>query len=406
MKVSDYRDIVGESHTAQLYRMAEPLRGKRLVMVNSTSAGGGVAEILHRLVPLLNDLGINTRWEVIKGDETFFNVTKTFHNTLQGNDEPLTDEMFEVYKETNRRNAAEINLDADFVVIHDPQPAALIDARANGNSKWIWRCHIDVSHPNSRVWQFLRGYVERYDASIFSMSSFAQDLPHPQVLINPSIDPLSEKNRELTEGEIEEVFRQYGIPRDKPILLQVSRFDRFKDPIGVIRAYQLVKKHQDCRLVLAGGAATDDPEGAIVLAEVQQAAADDPDIHVLLLPPFSDKAINALQRGADIVFQKSLREGFGLTVSEALWKGKPVIGGAAGGITLQVIDGHTGYLVHSVEGAAYRARYLLRRPELSKQMGAIGREYVRRNFLSTRNVRDYLALLLRLPYPGQYVIQI
>lgn len=391
VRIEDYREVAPRGTVDFLLNLSERVRGRSFLHVNSTRYGGGVAEILNRLVPMMNTLGIEARWEVIKGNPDFFAVTKSFHNALQGQEQVITEEMYEMYLQVNRENAEKIPLEADLVLIHDPQPAALIESRKQG--KWIWRCHIDISQPQRRVWNFLRRFVARYDAAIFSLPNFAQRLPIPQFLIYPSIDPLSDKNRELSRAEVNQILDRLEIPRDKPILLQASRFDRFKDPLGVINAYRLVKKHNDCRLILAGGGAADDPEGAVVLAEVREAAGRDPDIHILELPPDAHLEINALQRAATIVLQKSTKEGFGLTVSEAMWKGKPVIGGAVGGITVQIIDDVTGYLVHTVEGAAFRIRHLLNNPELIGRMGGAAREHVRRNFLITRHLGDYLTLL-------------
>ena len=386
-----YRDVAPPGAVETLYRFSERVRGKRFTHVNSTRVGGGVAEMLQCLLPLLDELGIVTRWEVLRGDEEFFRVTKSFHNALQGQEQKITAGMLEHYLETNRQNAAQLDVGGDLVFIHDPQPAALIEHRNGGT--WVWRCHIDASHPQRRVWSFLRPLISRYDAAVFSLPRFAQRLSIPQYLIYPSIDPLSDKNRDLPRDEVDAVLARLGVPRDKPILLQVSRFDRFKDPLGVVQAYRLVKRHDDCRLVLAGGGAADDPEGPKVLAEVMAAAAGDPDIQVLVLPDNANMEINALQRAAAIILQKSTREGFGLTVAEGMWKGKPVIGGFAGGITVQIVYGITGYTVNSVEGTAFRIRYLLNNPELAQQMGENGREYVRRNFLITRDLADLLALL-------------
>ncbi len=391
VRLEDYRDMAPAGAVDFLYRLSERVKGMSMVNVNSTKYGGGVAEILHRLIPMLNEVGVQARWEVIQGADEFYACTKAFHNALQGTEQVITQKMLDAYLETNRENAKRLPLDAEVVLIHDPQPAALIDYRTVG--KWIWRCHIDVSQPIRRVWNFLRQYVVKYDAAVFSLPRFAQRLPIPQFLIYPSIDPLSEKNRDLTEAEVDAHLGRLKIPRDKPILLQVSRFDRFKDPVGVISAYRIVKKHNDCRLVLAGGGAADDPEGKAVLAEVQAAAGEDPDIHVLDLPPDAHLAINALQRAATIVLQKSTKEGFGLTVAEAMWKGKPVIGGAAGGITVQIIYDVTGYTVNSVEGAAFRIRHLLNNPDVREKMGQDAKEYVRQNFLITRHLRDYLTLM-------------
>lgn len=393
--LEQYRDVAPRGTVDFLRHLSGRVQGTRMLHVNSTRYGGGVAEILHRLLPLLEELGVRTRWEVLEGTDLFYRTTKGFHNALQGTKQRITPEMYEAYRETNRANAARLDLEADVAMIHDPQPAALIDARPPG-ARWIWRCHIDVSSPQRSVWQFLRPYVVRYDATVVSLPKFAQRLPIPQFLIYPSIDPLSDKNCELAPQEVDRILEGLGVPRDKPILLQVSRFDRFKDPVGVVEAYRLVKRTHDCRLVLAGGTATDDPEGAEVLAEVREAVGDDPDAHLLLLPPTANVEINALQRAATIVFQKSTREGFGLTVAEALWKGKPVIGGETGGITVQVIPGVTGYTVNSPEGAAFYTKRLLNDPDLVAGMGRQAKEYARHRFLITRHLQDYLGLMIHL----------
>jgi len=402
--LSAYSLIAEPEELRALTQLASRLEGRSFLHVNSTFTGGGVAEILNRLVALFRDLGIEARWEVMKGDQSFFDVTKKIHNALQGQEAKITTQMWEIHREANEANAKRISLDADLVFIHDPQPSAFVLHRKYG--LWIWRCHVDVSHPYLPVWQELESYVSRHDGAIFSGAKFAQSLSIPQFVVPPSIDPLSEKNKDLSDQEICQELEAHQINQDKPILLQVSRFDRFKDPVGVTHAYRMVKKYHDCQLILAGGTATDDPEGEEVLARVGEAAEGDPDIHVLLLPPFSDRTINALQRSATVVLQKSTKEGFGLTVAEALWKGKPVIGGAVGGISLQIHHGVTGFLVHSIEGAAYRIRQLLHNPELGKKMGQMGREHVRRNFLITRQARDYLALWIALEHRGERVIAV
>jgi len=391
LELEDYRDMATKGSVDFLYRLSDLVRGRRLLQISAVRFGGGMAEILRRLVPMLESLGVEARWEVLAGDQEFFEVTKRVVNALQGREQVFTEDMRRTYLRVNQRNAQALDLDADVVMIHDPQPVALIDYRKGG--KWIWHCHLDIAQPQRRVWGALRNFVVRYDAAIFSLPGFAQRLPIPKFLIYPSIDPLSEKNRELFRREVNEVLDRLGIPRDKPIILQVARFDRFKDPIGAINAYRMVKKHHDCRLILAGAGVAHDPEGEAVLAEVRTAADRDPDVHVLQLPPEADNEINALQRAATIVLQKSLKEGFGLAVSEAMWKGKPVIGGTAGGIAAQIIDGVTGYVVHSVEGAAFRIRHLLSNPGLIHRMGGAAREHVRRNFLITRHLSDYLTLL-------------
>ena len=393
--IDAYREVAPPGVVDFLLRLAERVRGRRFVHVNSTRVGGGVAEILNRLVPMLTELGVDTTWEVIEGDADFFTVTKAFHNALQGAEVPLADAQLEHYLHISRKNAVRLALAGDLVLIHDPQPAALVEARPR-EGRWVWRCHIDLSTPHRRVWAFLRRFISWYDAAVFSLPAFAHPLSIPQFLVYPSIDPLSDKNRPLEAREVETILATLAVPADKPMLLQVSRFDRFKDPVGVINAYRMVKRYYDVRLVLAGGGAADDPEGALVLAEVRAAASGDPDIHVLDLPADAHLQINALQRAATIVLQKSTREGFGLTVAEAMWKGKPVIGGATGGIMVQVQPGVTGYTVRSVEGAAFRLRQLLGDPGLMRAMGEAGREHVRQNFLITRHLRDYLSLLVHL----------
>jgi trehalose synthase len=354
------------------------------------------------MVPLMQELGLETSWEVVTGDEPFYLCTKSFHNALQGNRVEIPDHLYRAYEETNRENAerlCQVLEEADLVFIHDPQPAPLLNLCSNRQGKWIWRCHIDLSRPYRPVWRYLRPYLQNYDASIFSLSSFSRTLPHPQYLIPPSIDPLAEKNVDLPPDEVTGTLKQWGVDVDRPMILQVSRFDRFKDPVGVIQAYRLATKFiPDLQLVLAGGSATDDPEGAAVLAEVKAFAQDDPGILILELPPDAHRTINALQRGADVVLQKSIKEGFGLTVTEAMWKSRPVIGGDVGGIRLQVVPGHTGFLVSTPEGAALRVRYLLEHPELLDEMGRKAKSFVRKNFLLTRQLREYLTVATALLY--------
>ncbi len=392
-----YAEITGWAVVNHLYQLAAPLKGMKVVHVNSTREGGGVAEILRKLVPMMGDLGLDVSWKVIKGSPDFFRCTKGIHNAIQGFRIDLSPDMLKTYETINAENAEALRPvleDADFVFIHDPQPAALINFCPNRQGKWIWRCHIDCSRPYRPVWKYLRGQIQGYDASIFSLAEFAQPLPYPQYLIAPSIDPLSEKNIDLPEEELEAVFDRFDLKPDLPLISQISRFDRFKDPLGVISAYREARKMVPLQLVLAGGSASDDPEGERVLAEVREAAAGDEDIHVLLLPPDAHRTINALQRASDIVLQKSIKEGFGLTVTEAMWKGKPVIGGDTGGIRLQVVDHFTGFKVRTPEGAALRIRYLLHHREKLKEMGNRARHLVLENFLLTRHLRDYLALMI------------
>ena len=369
-----------------------------------------MAEILRKLVPLQAELGIDVHWEVITAEEPFFTCTKNFHNGLQGIPVPMTDTLIAAYERTNEINAEELRpllSEADMVFVHDPQPLLLHKWCEVRKGKWFWRCHIDLSRPYRPVWKYLRPYVVEYDAHIFSLADFAQPLPQIQYLIPPSIDPLSDKNMELSPETVGDVFTKFDIDTERPVMLQVSRFDRFKDPTGVIRAYRIVKQFTpEIQLVLAGGGATDDPEGAVVLGEVQAEANDDPDCHVLQLPPDADLTVNALQRAADIVLQKSVREGFGLTVTEAMWKSKPVIGGNVGGIRLQVIDHHTGFLVSSPEGAALRTRYLLQNPDETFHMGRKARELVRENFLITRHLREYLSLMVAAVFGDEERIEL
>lgn len=406
-----YAEAAGYDVVNHLRQLAKPLSGLNVLHVNSTRVGGGVAEILHKMVPLMQELGIETGWEVIGGGPEFYSCTKNFHNAIQGNRTNITESQLRSYEQTNK-SAAEAMYDslnrADIVFVHDPQPAAMIkEFPGNRKNKWIWRCHIDASHPYRPVWRYLKKYVGLYDANIFSLSGFAQSMPQPNYIIPPSIDPLHEKNRELSREEMENALSNFNLDFERPVLLQVSRFDRFKDPQGVILAYKLVKKFiPDVQLILAGGTATDDPEGEIVLKEVMAETEDDSDIHVLLLPPDAHLIINALQRRADIVLQKSLKEGFGLTVTEAMWKNRPVIGGDTGGIRIQVVNHHTGFLVNTPEGAALRVRYLLKNPEIKIEMGEKAKNFAKENFLITRQLREYLTLIHALLHGSEDRIEL
>ncbi|MFA5805859.1 MAG: glycosyltransferase [Melioribacteraceae bacterium] len=396
VKLKEYEKYVGVDVIDELELYASKLSGVVVQNINSTSVGGGVAEILTRMIPLLQELGVNALWDVIKGGEKFFEVTKKMHNALHGQSVTYTKEEIDLYLETNEMNAREMDLKGDIMFIHDPQPCALIRKKSDVNQQWIWRCHIDFSRPDPFTWNFLKEYIEQYDASIFSAPSFARELKIPQVLISPSIDPLSDKNKELPQETIDSVLENFNIDKKRPIVTQISRFDYLKDPVGVVKVFRRVRKYVDCQLVLAGGGATDDPEGVKVLAEVQEIAANDPDIFLLLLPPASDIEINALQRASTVVLQKSLREGFGLTVAEALWKSKPVIAGAVGGIPLQIAHKYSGLLTHTIEGTAFALKQLLQNPSYAKKLGENGRENIRKNFLITRHLRDYLLLFLSL----------
>ncbi len=394
--LNDYASIVGKPQIDELWMLASALAKSSAKMVNSTAVGGGVAEILNRVVPLFKEVGIDMHWDVITGGEAFFSVTKAFHNALHGMAYDDRPEWFDVFLATNEENRRRMNFDEDFVVIHDPQPLPLVAAREGKRNHWVWRCHIDLSRPNERVWKFLQPFVEKYDGTLVSSAAFTHPLSIPQFLVAPTIDPLADKNRDLELEYVNSVLDKFGIDRKRPIITQVSRFDRLKDPLGVIQAYKLVKRYRDCQLVLAGGGATDDPEGSMVFAEVQEAAKGDNDIFLLNLPPWSYLEINALQRASTIVVQKSLREGFGLTVTEALWKRKPVVASGVGGILRQVLHKVTGMLVHSVEGCAYQIRYLLSNPAFAKKLGEAGHDHVKENFLITHTLRNYLVLFLLL----------
>jgi len=394
--LDDYAALLGEGEIDELRVLAKPLRGRSIEMINSTAVGGGVAEILTRLLPLAEELDLNMRWDVMTGDEDFYGVTKSFHNALHGAPYHASARDFEIFLANNEHNLARLPLDAEFMIIHDPQPAGLIEGRKKNGNHWAWRCHIDLSHPHRGVWDFLEQFVARYDAAMFSSPEFSRALSIPQYLFYPAIDPLSEKNRELESGFVARTLAQYHIDPSRPILTQISRFDRLKDPIGVIRAYRIVKRYFDCQLVLAGGSASDDPEGAVVLKEVQNEANGETDIHIIELPAWAPLEVNALQRASTVVIQKSLREGFGLTVSEALWKKKPVVASAVGGIPVQIIHKHTGLLAHSVEGTAYQIRYLLSHPEIAAKLGENGHEHVKENFLITEKLKRYMTLFLAM----------
>lgn len=394
--IDDYVPVAGASEVEELRLLASRLEGKTILNVNSTAVGGGVAEILTRIIPLLKDLGIDAQWSVIKGNERFFAVTKNMHNALHGVDVPVTGDDLDFFVDVNRRNAAEMDLTSDILFIHDPQPIVLVEKKEELGRKWIWRCHIDFTDPRPELWTFLKRYIERYDDAVFSAPAFSRPLSVRQALISPSIDPLSDKNRDLSEEEIDRVCARHGIDRGRPIVTQISRFDYLKDPVGVVKAYRMVREHLDCQLVLAGGGATDDPEGMRVLADVSREAEGDPDIFVLFLPPGSDVEINALQRASSVVLQKSLKEGFGLTVAEALWKAKPVIASAVGGIPLQIAHKYSGILTRSVEGTAFWIKQLLQEPGYARRLGVNGKEHIRANYLITRHIRDYLLLFLSL----------
>jgi trehalose synthase len=393
--IEEYAPIVGEGIVREVRLLASHLQGARVQHINSTAEGGGVAELLGMLIPLMRDVGLDATWDVMQGSEAFFEITKVLHNNLHGEHHPLTAEMRKLFWDTTLANTGLLRRDADFVCIHDPQPVGLVRER-HGKARWVWRCHIDLADADSASWSFVRQAVERFDGGIFHLPDYAKELSIPQFICPPAIDPLSVKNCELERAEIDAVLEKYAIDPRLPIVLQVSRYDRLKDPVGVIRGWKLAARSQPCQLVLVGAAVRDDPEGDEVLAEVREAARGEPRIHVLVMERGAPREVNALQRAATIVVQKSLKEGFGLTVTEAMWKAKPVIGGAVGGIRRQIIQGSTGYLVHSVEGMAYRTRQLLGNPGLARQLGENARRFVTENYMPTVYLKGWLMALLAL----------
>ena len=399
--LADYAPIVGDEAIEHIRALAEPLKGARVVHVSATAFGGGVSEMLYTLVPLMRDVGLDARWQIITGSDEFFNVTKSFHNGLQGMGLPLTEAMKDIWRQYNEYNAAAFEGEYDFVIVHDPQPAGMrVYRQGKGGRHWIWRCHIDTSTPNPAFWEFIVPYLQVYDAGIFTMQQYVgQGLTFPHLAImTPTIDPLSPKNAAQSSEESRQIVRSYGLDLSRPLLTQVSRYDPWKDPLGVIDAYRLVKQEvPGVQLALLGSMASDDPEGWTYYDRTVRHAGEDFDIYILHnFHGVGNREVNAFQAISDVVIQKSTREGFGLVVTEALWKGTPVVGGNVGGIPLQVLDGETGFLVDSVETCAEKTLYLLQHPDEARRMGERGREHVRKNFLSTRHLRDYLQLFTDL----------
>ena len=393
--LGDYTHIAGRGLIEEIRELAEPVQGLRVLHVSATAFGGGVSEILYTLIPLMRDAGLDAHWNVILGREEFFNVTKLIHNSLQGDEVELTEEQWEVFFAYNAMNARGLEGDWDVVVIHDPQPLALRRNAPDRSQKWIWRCHIDLSKPNPATLARLLPLIEEYDASVWHIQDYVPAGIEAGVnIVPPAIDPLSPKNMALSPDDAAFVCEQFGIDPDRPLLCQVSRFDPWKDPIGVIDAYRNVTEEMpEVQLALVGSMATDDPEGWEFFNSTMAYADGDPDIHILNnLNNVGAIEVNAFQSQADVVIQKSRREGFGLTVSEALWKARPFIGGDVGGIPLQVRDGETGFLVSSPAQCADRSLRILREPDLGKRLGRAGKEHVRRQFLTPRLLRDWLRI--------------
>ncbi len=387
VQLEDYEPLIGAAAVDRILAKARKLQDLHVVNVNSTYYGGGVAELLGSMTILMNQVGIRTGWRVIQGSPDFFSITKKMHNALQGGEINLTERKKQIFEEVVYENALRNHLEHDVVIIHDPQPLPLI-CHYRKRGPWIWRCHVDLSTPHPGLWAYLTPFVERYDAVIFSIPEYAQQLSTPQLFFMPAIDPFSIKNQPLTEAEIQERLDHYHIPTDLPLVVQVSRFDHWKDPRGVIQAFCIARREVDCTLVLLGNVATDDPEGP----EIYESLLESQEERIIILSVQDTALVNALQRRAAVVLQKSLREGFGLTVAEALWKGTPVIGGNVGGIRYQIQDGVNGFLVNSVEEAAARLVQLLKDPDLRRRLGEAGRETVRQKFLLSRNLEQYLDL--------------
>jgi trehalose synthase len=401
--IEAYRGVAPDGILDELRRVAEGLHGARVLQLNATPYGGGVSELLRSAVPLLNDLGLVCDWKIISGDDAFFQVTKTIHNGLQGADRALTEQDRAVYLANTQRNAALLEEQYDFVVVHDPQPAGILPAHGKGQARWLWRCHIDTSQPSPEVWAFLQRQLEGYDAAVFTMAEFVPpSLPIGRVeIIPPAIDPLSPKNMPLSEGTVRQVLDWIGIDLRLPLITQVSRFDPWKDPLGVIASYRLVRQEvPNLQLALVGSMALDDPQGWEVYRQIRAASQADPMIHVFTnLTGVGNVEVNAFQRLSDVVVQKSIREGFGLVVSEALWKATPVVAGRAGGIPLQLADGMESLLVDGVQECAEAILGLLRQPERAARLGACGRERVRQHFLLPRLLLNELSLLASLGTP-------
>ncbi len=396
ISVDDYASFVDRELLDEINRLSVRLRGAVIQHINSTYVGGGVAEILRSLTPIMRSVGLEARWDVIKAESNFFECTKAFHNAFHGEKIELSAEMMNIYRQTSRANLDLVDEDADFVVIHDQQPLGLTERKPRHKGKWIWYCHIDPIDVDARLWEFLSSYARRCDAAIYHLAEYAKNLGNSQFFIPPAIDPLSDKNREVTEEEKEQILGRLGIPSDRPVILQVSRFDRLKNPFGVVSAYLKLVEEIPCYLVMAGGAADDDPEGQEVLTELLDMVDNHPDIMVLNLPPTSHLEINVLQRAADIIIQNSVREGFGLTVTEALWKAKPVVATPVGGILKQVLHEKTGLLAGNTEELVACLRRLLLDQDLARELGRNGKEHVRKNFITPVYIYNWLSLLNRI----------
>jgi trehalose synthase len=391
-EIEYYEALVGAEVVQRIRDKADKLKGLRVANFNSTYYGGGVAEIISSLTLLMNGLGLRTEWRVIQGTPDFFSITKKMHNALQGGEIDLSRIKKEIFEQVIYENSVRNFLDHDFIIVHDPQPLPLIE-HYEKKCPWLWRCHLDLSRPDKEMWKYLRRWIDNYDAVILSCKEFAQEMKPPQRAMMPAIDPFTIKNRQLSDREIDERLTHYGIPTDLPLIVQISRFDPWKDPKGVVEAFKLARKQIDARLVLLGNFATDDPEGE----EIFHSLCACRDERILILTSGDDTAlVNALQTRAAVVLQKSLREGFGLTVAEAMWKSTPVIGGNVGGIRYQIDDGVNGFLISSIEETAKRIVQLVDDKKLRDEMGHKAHETVRKNFLLARYLEQYLDLFAEL----------
>jgi trehalose synthase len=394
--LEQYEPLIGRATVERIAAKAERVRTMRVAHISSTFYGGGVTELLTPLTLMLNATGIDTDWHLIQGTPGFFGCTKKLHNTLQGEDLEFSDAERTIYEQVVFENATRLHLDdCDAVIVHDPQPLPLIAHFADREMPWLWQCHVDLSTPHAPVWAYLRQFIEQYDAAIFSLPEYGQDLRIDQQFVTPAIDPFSAKNRELSDREVREFLRNYKIPTDRPLVTQISRFDAWKDPMGVIDAFRKAREQVDCRLVLVGNNASDDPEGGKILETIESVADDG----IIVLAVDDPTLVNALQRSAAVVLQKSTREGFGLTVTEAMWKGAAVIGGDVGGIRHQIKDEWNGFLVSTPDQAAARIVQLIEDPGLREQVGSRAKESVRQNFLMSRLLEDWLDLLCKYERP-------
>lgn len=394
--IDDYRAVVGDAVIAEMYRLARRIYGAKVLHINSTYYGGGVAEMLMSLIPLLNEVGIEADWRTVRGEPEFFGITKSFHNGIQGASVSLDGDRLKVYEDVNQRFSRYCKIEHDLVVIHDPQPLPLINYYKK-KQPWVWRCHVDLSHPDPNLWQYLRGFIIKYDQLVISHESYLQkDMTVDHRVLHPAIDPLTSKNAPLSQEAIDETLARCSVPTDKPLVTQISRFDKWKDPLSVLEGFKRVKERVDCRLILCGSMAPDDPEGMEIYESVRSAAGPLIDTRDVILLTIDDNLlVNALQRVSAVIVQKSLREGFGLTVSEALWKGTPVVATNVGGIPLQISDGHNGFLVepNDLDAFVHRVVQLLKDRKTAAAMGAQGKDTVLRSFLITRYAMDHLRLI-------------